>query len=485
LLEEDAELFMADACLRYDGDDRAFRPQRAAAMLQQQPRLAFFSLYSALAAGNLAAVREKLNQDAALINVSGGPLCRPPMLYLTYSRVPADKAQVLGCLRLLLEQGADADAHVMLGGVYRFSALTGAMGEGERGPIACAPHPYADELVAMLLAAGASPNEAQGLYNTMFTGGIDKWLPLLIAHGLNKDHQAWTMDNPQTTFDYFLAQAVPEGRIGRVKLLIEHGADPNSLNTYNKKSCYTNAMVAGHGELAAYLLEQGARAEPLSANDEFRAALRRGDETRMTALLEQHPDLCKEAVLLREASHFGIERVRWLLSHGFDINGQTPDGRTLLMDRAHSDDLDAVKRLLELGADPAISEPTYGATALGFALHNRRWNVVNYLAAISDNLLDLSRIPDVERATALLSRDPSLVLLKTPMGNTALHVVSQAKDQNVDVEASAAMIDLLLANGADIEARNNEGLTPLQWYRKLGIDAMVELLQQRGARAER
>jgi ankyrin repeat protein len=67
------------------------------------------------------------------------------------------------------------------------------------------------------------------------------------------------------------------------------------------------------------------------------------------------------------------------------------------------------------------------------------------------------------------------------MGNTPLHTVSQARDLDIDVESSAAMVDLLLERGADLEATNNEGLTPLQWYRKLGVDDMVELLQERGA----
>jgi hypothetical protein len=67
--------------------------------------------------------------------------------------------------------------------------MAGAMGEGERGPAACPPHPCADELVTLLLETGADPNEAQGLYNTQFTASIDKWLPLLILRiGAHANH---------------------------------------------------------------------------------------------------------------------------------------------------------------------------------------------------------------------------------------------------------------------------------------------------------
>jgi ankyrin repeat protein len=53
------------------------------------------------------------------------------------------------------------------------------------------------------------------------------------------------------------------------------------------------------------------------------------------------------------------------------------------------------------------------------------------------------------------------------MGNTALHVVSQAKQDDPDFDASVATIELLLKYGADARALNNEGRTPAQWYRQL------------------
>lgn len=480
-LAEQADLFAADACVRYDGDDRAFRYQRAAAMLEQEPKLARVSLYSALAAGSLEAVRGKLSEDSSGINVSGGPLDRPPMLYLTYSRVPADREGVLGILRLLLEAGADPDSHVMLdGGTTRFSAMTGAMGEGERGAVSCPPHPCADDLVTMLLESGADPNEAQGLYNTQFTESIDKWLPLLIRYGLNSDHEGF--GDGQSTFDYFVAQAAAAGRFGRVRLLVEHGAGPNAVNRYNGHSCYSLALLIGHREMAEWLVSKGARARPIGTEDRFLIACRARDRTRLTELLGQHPELAGQPRLLRVAAHFGMDLILWLVDQGFDIDGQTLDGRTVLMEYAQRDDVESVKTLVEHGADPEIQERHWHATALGFALHNRNWKVSDYLVETSNNILDVCRYPHVERARFLLNRDPSVVSLRTPMGNTALHLVSQARDLDIDPEASAEVVDLLLEHGADLEARNREGLTPLQSFRKLGVDDMVELLQERGAR---
>ena len=61
--------------------------------------------------------------------------------------------------------------------------MTGAIGEGEVGLLNLPPHENARELLLLLLAAGANPNESQGLYNTHFRPD-DAWLELLLANGL-------------------------------------------------------------------------------------------------------------------------------------------------------------------------------------------------------------------------------------------------------------------------------------------------------------
>ena len=67
----------------------------------------------------------------------------------------------------LLAAGADANSVTLLSDTYRFTALTGAMGEGEAGTYHQPPHQHADALVALLLKHGAHPNDGQGLYNTI------------------------------------------------------------------------------------------------------------------------------------------------------------------------------------------------------------------------------------------------------------------------------------------------------------------------------
>jgi ankyrin repeat protein len=480
---EQAEQLVHLACLRYGGDDRAWRYAHANALLANAPELVRENLYCALVAGNLAAVHGHLQNAPQLATQVGGPLNWPPLMYLTYSRIRSSRDDVLGIARLLLERGADPDSHVLFDGLYRFSALTGAMGEGERGPVDCPPHQFADALAALLLEAGSSPNEFQGLYNTMFTDSLDKWLVLLIRHGLNASHATDPkVPHSEKTLDFILSSAVGDGRIKRVWILLEAGANPNAVNRYNGRSAHMNALLAHQPDIAAALLQYGAKVEKPSLGDEFRIACWTGALQRAEELLEQKPALAKDPQVFSDIARSRNGLLQWLLERGFDINSQTPDGRTVLHRSAAGNELDEVKALVALGANPNLAERHYKATPLGFALHNRAWDVAHYLKQFSQDIFDVVRMGYLAGAAQLLARNPSLVHQRTPMGNTPLHVVSQALDQDVDAEATIAIVRLLLQHGADPRAQNNEGLTPPQFLRKLGNDEAADLVAAETAR---
>lgn len=74
-----------------------------------------------------------------------------------------------------------------------------------------------------------------------------------------------------------------------------------------------------------------------------------------------------------------------------------------------------------------------------------------------------------ERVQVLLSGDAALTQQRTPRGNTPLHVVGQARQDDPDFDASVATIELLLHYGADPQA-TNEGKTPSQGFRQSGMD---------------
>jgi ankyrin repeat protein len=139
----------------------------------------------------------------------------------------------------------------------------------------------------------------------------------------------------------------------------------------------------------------------------------------------------------------------------------------------------AVAMLLTQGADPNAKEKNWHATPLGIALHHHHWPVIEVLLPVTRNLLDMCRVADFERAEGLLAQDPTRVSEQTPSGNTALHVVSQAKQDDPEFDASVATIEVLLKYGADPTIRNNEGKTPSQWYRQFGMDELADHLAKR------
>jgi hypothetical protein len=113
------------------------------------------------------------------------------------------------------------------------------------------------------------------------------------------------------------------------------------------------------------------------------------------------------------------------------------------------------------------------------ALHHHHWPVIEVLLPICTNLFDVCRMADADRAQVLLARDATLAQRRTSMGNTALHLVSQAKQDDPDFAASVATIELLLKYGADRHALNQEGRTPQQWYRQFGMDELADYMAQR------
>ena len=75
--------------------------------------------------------------------------------------------------------------------------------------------------------------------------------------------------------------------------------------------------------------------------------------------------------------------IRLLAELGFDVNA----GRriTPLHQAAYDGDVGVVQTLLDLGADPALRDPGFNATPLGWAEHARRDDVISLLRALDES----------------------------------------------------------------------------------------------------
>ena len=276
-VDSKVDQFLDLACLNYEADSPR-RFQRAQHMFEEDPELATVNVYTAAVIGDADVLKEKLVDDQTLATRRGGPRDWEPLLYLCYGRVSViPPRDTLAAAEVLLEYGGNPNAHFLWGDTYRFTALTGAIGEGEAGLKNQPPHQHARELARLLLAAGADPNDGQGLYNSMFTPG-NEWIELLLEYGLKpSDVVNWKTDNPTRTMDFLLGHATKHDMLERVRLLLEHGANARSLDHYNGRGHHANALLNGHTEVAELLTEHGAEPAALSARDLFQVACMSAD----------------------------------------------------------------------------------------------------------------------------------------------------------------------------------------------------------------
>src|SRR5699024_6001536 len=145
-------------CLRYDETDSPDRWADAAALLAADPTIVDRSICAAAAAMDLDALARHLAADPASVHRAAGPFEWPPLLYVTYSRLPLDRSadQVSQVITLLLDSGADPDIGYLWGGLATpFTALTGAFGEGEQGPGRQPRHRHSLLVARLLLDRGA------------------------------------------------------------------------------------------------------------------------------------------------------------------------------------------------------------------------------------------------------------------------------------------------------------------------------------------
>jgi len=420
--DDRAARFADLACLTYT-EDHISRRQQAAELLAEAPELVRADIFAAAAAFDVAAVEAHLSGAPERAALQGGPRDWPPLLYVCYSRAseaPPDRDAV-AVARLLLDAGAPGDAFIVdesLGG-WRWSGLTGVMGEGENGLLQQPPHAHARALADLLLAHGADPNDAQGLYNTMFTPG-NKWLELLLSHGLNASHKVSPGRDETKTLDYQLSQAVKRGAHERVRLLLEHQADASGVDGYTHRTNYEHAVMEGSPEIAAMLIEHGAAAIDLPIEDRFRAAAMRGDKAATVDMLEEDSELIADPSLLMGAVH-KLEAVELLLELGADPNRPDGDGgRVLLHEAAWFNSAAVAERLLAAGARSDIREGTHHATPVGFANHAGHIEMRDRLLDHSRDIFDLAHFGRMEQVATLLTENADLAKATAHDGSTPL-----------------------------------------------------------------
>lgn len=213
--------------------------------------------------------------------------------------------------------------------------------------------------------------------------------------------------------------------------------------------------------------------ERLTLNKVLLRAVSAGETAKVSALLDRGADANAANSILVPRSpltalmvavvHGRVETARVLLKKGANVNATAnfPDsgatvpqrGVTALMQASASGDLPMVKLLVEHGAD-VNARDSEGATALMGTMDGK---VVAYL-------LEHKADPNV----------------KDRAGNTAL--INLAKHSRFGDASAVAAAEALLSKGADVNAANRQGETPLGAAEQTGKDELATLFKNAGAK---
>ena len=291
------------------GPGRA-RPELAARYLAGQPDLVGDDPHLACAFGDDAVIRRAIETDPGWVNRAGGVLNIPPLIAATHSallKLQEFRGSILRCARLLLERGADPNQWYLNRspphslehpGKEKLTAIYGAAGKL-----------HDEEMTAMLLDAGADPNDNESLYHSiddprphlpctrlLLKGGarvagsnaLAKVLDADNLDGLNLLLAHTEYGDPD--LGRILHWAIYRGRsAAHVRALLEKGADPRSLDQ-ERQSAHRQAASFGLPEVVR-LLEQGGSGEPLTEGEKFVSACARADADEARRLMAADPAL--------------------------------------------------------------------------------------------------------------------------------------------------------------------------------------------------
>jgi len=313
---------------------------------------------------------------------------------------------------------------------------------------------YRDEIdiVKLLLANRADVNIATNrdltpLYAAAYDGDVEI-VKLLIAHGADINlatGNGWTP----------LYTAVQGRHLETARLLLKQGADVNLAANDNFTPLYA-AVWARQAEIAKLLLEHGADVS-LATKDNWTplyAAVRGNTPELVEILIESGADVNTStrdawSPLIRACWEGNEEIVRMLLRNGAEVNVATDIGWSPLMLACDTGNLEFAQAFLRSGAH--VNTTMKGGWA---ALH---------LAA---------RKGHTEIVGMLLSQQGIDINIANEELETPLHESAERGHEQV--------VNLLLEKGAEVNPRDEDGLTPLGLAKRRRRASIVELLRKHG-----
>ena len=165
-------------------------------------------------------------------------------------------------------------------------------------------------------------------------------------------------------------------------------------------------------------------------------------------------DPSQELMKLDMTAKDALENVTRLLNSGASANAWAAGGDRAIFHAVKSKNRDITKLLLERGADPNVSFDDATGSPLDSAVSGGDPEMVD-----------------------ILIKGKAAVNYKMRGAHTALHTACGQPDS----EQAAAIITLLLQNGAEVNAMTHMGITPLMNAVEAGNTTAVRILMQYGA----
>ena len=342
------------------------------------------------------------------------------------------------------------------------------------------------DTVRVLLARGADPNAREsrrGQTALMWAAAGNNAAAIHVLAEQGADLHART-DNPSPspgrTFSSAPATgftpllfAVRGGHRNAVQVLLDAGADVNDTVS-DGQSALVVAAANANWEMAAYLLDRGADANHAGAGWN---ALHQTVHTRRMNVGFGTPGPFAAGTL------DSIDLVGKLIAQGVDVNARMTRngmrdgqrnrhnrlGATAFLLAAKVTDVEAMRVLLEAGADPLI--PTAdGTTPLMVAAGLANWNPGEDGGSLS------GQEDEVLEAVSICIELGNDVNASNYRGETALHGVAF---RGVNI-----VVDYLVEQGADLDARTEDGWSPLAIARGLSYSDFYKAQAHTAARLE-
>ena len=440
------------------------------------------ALYYTAYLGFTDAVRNLIDYEqpcdrARIVNSLGGYYGRPLCAAATTGR--------MDICRILIQHGADVDK----GGSDPKHRRTGT-------PLGLAARFGRENIAKLLIENGANVEGNSGHYHgpaicAAAYNGHEHIVQLLLENGADVNGQG---PDGKTS----LHGAARGGHLGAVKILLEHNADIEARNKYNETPLI-RAAINDQIEMTELLIEKGAKieAEDHQGFTALHRTVKHGRKAAFAILLKKGAHLGTRGATGETLLHSAViadnkEIVGKLLRLGADLESQDNEGLTPLHLAALSDRQSTLIVLLDKGAN-LHSEDKNGWTPLHNAALKGNVNVMRTLIIKGADLeakdrynhntpLHLAAMGGKENAVRLLLYHDANIEALNSSGETPLFQVLF-----IDCKALENMVGLLLENSASIEVRATgppdclNGWTVLHAAALAGNGNVVRLLLAKGA----